>query len=85
MGDDRIRCTGIVSVNLDGKSHEVFGADLWKDPSPLTRIVGRDVVSWRVESTHTFSVTLTDNAVISFTSEDSPYEDFIIDPEILVW
>ena len=64
---------------------EVFGDEGWLDPTPLPKIVGRDVTSWRIESSHCFSLLLTDEATIRFFSEDSPYEDIIIDPEVLVF
>ena len=85
IGDDRIRCTGTVLVELDGLNQEVFGTELWKDANPLHQIVGRDVTGWRIESTHTLAIFLSDEAVIRFVSEDSPYEDIIIDPEVQVW
>jgi hypothetical protein len=84
-GEDRIRCTGVVRVELDGHLHLVFGKDLWEDPTSLTKIVGREVIAWSVENSYTLAVSLTDGAVIRLISEDSPYEDFIIDPEVLVW
>jgi hypothetical protein len=70
---------------LDGLDIEVFGADGWLDPTPLAKIVGRDVTGWRIETSHCFCVALTDNALIRFWSEDSPYEDIVIDPEVLVF
>lgn len=85
MGRDGIRCTGHVSVVLDGREIMIFGSEGWENSTPLVKLVGRDVIAWRVESSHCFSVSLTDGAVLKFTSEDSPYEDFIIDPEVLVW
>ena len=85
MGNNRIRCTGRVTVSLDGRDIEVFGSEGWQDPTPLTEIVGRDVTGWKDESTHCFLVALTDGAIIRFWSEDSPYEDIIIDPEVLVF
>lgn len=80
MGDDRIRCTGRVTVSLDGHDIEVFGNEGWQDPTPLTKIVGRDVTGWQIESSHCFLVTLTDGAIIRLWSEDSPYENIIIRP-----
>jgi hypothetical protein len=85
MGDDRIRCTGLVHVVLDGEERLVFGEDLWHDSRPLTSIVGRDVTDWRRDGSHVLVVELGSNAAIRFTSQDSPYEDFIVDPEVQVW
>ena len=84
-GDDRIRCTGIVTITLDGVCHDVFTGEEWHDPSPLAKIVGRNVASWGIESSHVFRISLAPDADIRFMSVDSPYEDFIIDPEVLVW
>ncbi|MCB1091446.1 MAG: hypothetical protein KDL87_07940, partial [Verrucomicrobiae bacterium] len=84
-GDDRISCEGDVTITLDGVCHEVLTSEGWHDTFPLAKIVGRDVASWGVESSHVFRISLTPEAEIRFISEDSPYEDFIIDPEVLVW
>jgi len=84
-GEDRIRCTGVVTVTIEEFCHDVFTEDGWKDASPLAKIAGRDVVSWKIESAYVFAITLTPAAVIRFISEDSPYEDFVVDPEVLVW
>lgn len=84
MGDDRIRCTRRVSVVLGGSEVELFNEGGWVDAAPLAKIVGRDVTAWCIESSHCFSVSLTENATIKFWSEDSPYEDIVIDPEVLV-
>jgi hypothetical protein len=72
-------------VLVEGREIQVFHADTWEDVAPLPTIVGSDVASWRVETSHRFSITLSGGAVIRFDSEDSPYENFIVDPEGLVW
>jgi hypothetical protein len=81
-----ISCQGTVIVEVDGKSTTVFQGDdpWWLDVTPLPRIAGRDVTAWKIESSHEFSVSLTDGARIRFQSTDCQYEEFIIRPEIVV-
>ena len=82
---DWISCEGIVAVELGDVWHHVFTDEGWKDSSSLSKIVGREVVSWRIESSHVFSISLAPSAKIRLTSEDSPYESFGVYPEALVW
>jgi len=84
-GDDRISCEGCVSVTLAGIHHEIFTEDGWSDISPLSGIVGQIVESWRVDSPNVLQVILAPATILSFTSSDSAYEDFVVDPEALVW
>ena len=77
-----ISCQGRVVVVLDIESTVVFWGDnpWWGDVAPLPRLAGRDAVSWCVESSHEFSVTLIGEARLHFHSTDCTYEEFVIHP-----
>ena len=49
---------------MGGKSTTVFQGDepFWLDVTPLPRIAGRDVIAWKIESSHEFSVSLAGGA-----------------------
>jgi hypothetical protein len=79
--DHGIFCTGRVIVEIDGQSTIVFHGETWGDVSPLPRIVGQDVATWKLEGSHEFSVTLTGGARLRFLSTDCSYEEFVIRPE----
>jgi hypothetical protein len=81
---DFIQCVGRVIVEIDGQPTVVFDGKTWGDISPLKSIAGRDVVAWKIEASHEFSVTLTGGVRLRFQSTDSSHEDFIIHPEIQV-
>ena len=80
---DVVSCTGQVAVELDGKPTVVFAGDQpwWPDVTPLPCLPGRDVVSWRVEGSHEFSITLDGEARLWFQSTDDPHEEFGIYPD----
>ena len=82
---DWISCEGNVAVKLGNTWHHIFTDEGWKDSSALSQIVGREVVSWLVESSHVLSITLVPRATIRLTGEDSPYESFGFYPEAIVW
>lgn len=81
-----VSCHGHVVVELDGKSIVVFKGDdpCWGDVTPLPLLAGRDAVSWRIEGSHEFSVTLSDGAKLRFQSTDCPFEEFVIFPDLQV-
>jgi len=84
--DDCISCEGgSVSVTLAGIHHDIFTEDGWGDISPLTKMAGQVVESWRIESSHVLQLVLTPSTILRFISHDSPYEDFVVAPEVLVW
>ena len=78
-----VSCQGRVVAELDGASVVVFKEDEppWVDVAPLPRLAGRTALSWQVEGTHEFSITLSDGARIRFVSFDCPYEEFSIQPD----
>ena len=78
-----VACQGCVIVECDGATTTVFDGE-WIDATPLPRLAGRDAIAWRVEASHEFSISLTENAKLRFVSKDSPYEDFVIHPDIVV-
>ena len=81
-----ITCQGTVIVEVDGKSTAVFQGEepYWLDVTPLSRIAGRDVIAWKIEGSHEFSVSLTNGARVRFQSTDCQYEEFVIRPETWV-
>jgi hypothetical protein len=80
-----ISCTsGKVILEVDGKSTVVFAKEKHVDLSLFPLIAGGDVVAWKVEGSHEFSVTLSAGARLRFQSKDSSYEDFVIWPELQV-
>jgi hypothetical protein len=74
-----ISCEGRVSVRNGLVSHVVYSDSGWQDITFLPHLLGKIVVSWSVESSHVFSVTLNSSVTVLFESADSPYEDFVID------
>ena len=82
--DQGISCQGRVIVELEGQSTVVFHGESWGDVSLLPRIAGRKVITWKIEGSHEFSVTLTGEAKIRFQSTDCQYEEFVIRPETWV-
>ena len=80
-----ISCTsGKVILEVDGKCTVVFAEEKHVDLSLFPLIAGRNVIAWKVEGSHEFSVTLTDGARLRFQGKDSSYEDFVILPEVQV-
>ena len=81
-GEYWISCEGLVMVELDGETSVIFRCEepRWPGVAPLPLLVGRDVVSWCVEGSHEFSVTLGGDARLRFQSIDGPYESFGIFP-----
>ena len=81
-----ISCQGQVAIEIGGRSVVVFLRDdpWWADVTPLPRLAGRDCVSWRVDGSHEFSVTLSGDAHLRFQSTDCPYEEFVIHPDLQV-
>ena len=84
-GEDKIRGSGFVSVEHRGRIVGVFTEEGWEDSRPLCEIVGMNVVGWKKESSHVLSIVLEDSYVLRLRSEDSRYEDWILDPEVFVW
>ena len=82
--DRFVACQGRVLVEVDGLSDQVFDGSAWGNVSLLPRVAGREVTSWRIEATHEFSISLSGGAKLRFQSTDSPYEEFVIHPEIWV-
>jgi len=80
-----ICCEGSVSVGeIEGKS-EIFTNKGWKDSSPLMRLAGQKIVGWKKESSHLLSIHLGNGSKIYFESEDSPWENFVINLGESVW
>lgn len=77
--------SGNVSVKREGIEKRMNGENGLSDSSPVAGILGEQVTSWKIESSHCLSISLGEKATILFTSEDSPYEDFITEPSGLVW
>lgn len=76
--DRRIAGSGKVIAERDGGEIVVFGDDDgWVDPRPLTKLVGGNVTSWKIEGSHEFSITIDDSVKLRFIS-DGPYEDLVI-------
>ena len=83
--DYRIDCWGGVTVESNGKAGAVMTRNGWGDLSMLRGLAGLTVVSWRVEGSHEFSITLTGRTTIKFHGgESGPYEDFYIHPQAVV-
>jgi hypothetical protein len=80
-----ISCQGRVVVDYEERSVLVFqGEDpWWIDVTVLPRLAGRDAISWKIEASHEFSVTLTGGLKLRFQSTDCPYEEFV-NPDIWV-
>ena len=83
--DNQIRCQGTVTVTTNNTRYDIFTEKGWNHVTQLSLLAGREVRSWKVEDAHVLSITLDPLAVIHFISEDSPYEDFIVDPEETIW
>ena len=77
-----VGCSGLVVIELDSKAVVVFENEKFVDTTLFPCIVGQDAVAWKIEASHEFSITLSGGARIRFISADSPYEDFVIHPEL---
>jgi hypothetical protein len=80
-----ISCEGIVSIILGNTKHEVLTDSGWNDTSTLALLAGHTVQHWTIASSHTLEIRLSSSAIIQLISEDSPYEDFVIHPDLAVW
>jgi hypothetical protein len=83
-GDHRIECWGEVSVESHGQTGAVMTKDGWGDLSMLRGIAGQNVVAWKVEGSHEFSITLDTGTKIRFHGRSERYEDFYIHPQAIV-
>lgn len=77
--------SGTVTVTREGIEKKMNGENGLSDSSPISNILGEQVTAWKKESSHCLSISLGEKKSILFTSEDSPYEDFIALPSGLVW
>lgn len=82
--ESRIDCEGVVVIESQGNSRSVITENGWGDLSALNGLVGQKVVSWKIEGSHEFSITLSSAIKIRFQSTTSPYEDFVIHPQLVV-
>jgi hypothetical protein len=82
--NDDILCVGRVVVDFDGQSTTVMENAKFGDINVLSKAPGRHVLNWRVESSHEFSLALTDGMKLRFISSDGPREDFVIFPGVQV-
>ena len=79
-----ILCVGTVLVEFDGVTTPVMDHGVLGDLNLLKKVPGQVVLSWAVEGTHEFSLSLSDGWKLRFRGEDSPREDFVIFPEVQV-
>ena len=75
-----LQSMGKVEITSNGVTKLVFDGE-WVDISPISIVVGLDVVSWSKDSAYSFSVDLTDGHKITFHTSDSAYEELIVHPE----
>jgi len=81
---DDILCVGRVVVEFEGHATTVMDGSKFGDINVLSKAPGRHVLNWRIETSHEFSLTLTDGMKLRFISSDSPREDFVIFPGLQV-
>jgi hypothetical protein len=81
---DDILCVGKVEVEVGGTSIIVMNDGSFGDTSVLSSVAGRQVLNWRIEASHEFSLSLTGDMKIHFISTDSKKEDFVIFPGVQV-
>jgi hypothetical protein len=82
--ENMIACEGRVVVETQGNSIPVLTDDGWGDLAALKGLVGQQVLSWQVDGTHEFSITLSGNTKLRFQSRTGPHEDFVIHPQLVV-
>lgn len=75
---------GKVTVTRGAETVIVFDGE-WTDISPISDVVGLDVVAWNKIDDYSFSVTMSEGQVITFYTSDSPYEELIIHPEMWIF
>jgi hypothetical protein len=75
---DSISCEGRLVAEFAEASTVIFSDGGWGDASVLPKLVGGTVTAWAVEASHEFSISLGSEFKLRFTSEDSPYENFVI-------
>ena len=80
-----IQGDGTVTVIKGGIEKRMNGDNGLFDSSPVAEILSKTVVSWEKKSSHCLSISLENDTTLLFTSEDSPYEDFIVEPIGIVW
>ncbi len=80
-----IQGDGTVTVIKEGIEKRMNGDDGLFDSSPVAGILSKTVTAWEKKSSHCLSISLGDDITLLFTSEDSPYEDFITEPFGIVW
>jgi hypothetical protein len=83
-GSHVISCEGLTQMESSDGTVTVYSRHGWGDVSPLTALLGASVTSWRVEGTHEFSLSFSSGHKLRFTSEEGPYEDFVIDGGVCV-
>jgi len=75
---DNISCEGRLVAENENAATVIYDKSGWVDASVLPRLVGGTVASWTIEASHEFSISLDNGYKLRFTSEDGPYEDFVI-------
>lgn len=80
----QIDCEGVVVIEGESSSQIVITKDGWGDLSALRGLVGQKVENWKIEGSHEFSISLSGGIKIRFQSQTSPYEDFVIHPQLVV-
>lgn len=80
-----IGCEGSVWVSDSLEKHLIFGRDGWEDTSSLMRLAGKKVRGWKKESSHLLSIHLENGFKIDLESEDSPWENFVLNTGEFVW
>jgi len=79
-----IQAMGKVTVTRGTETVVAFDGE-WIDISPISDVVGLDVVAWNRIDDYSFSVTMSEGQVITFYTSDSPYEELIIHPGMWIF
>jgi len=78
-----IQSMGKITVTSAAETVIAFDGE-WIDISPISDVVGLEVVAWNKVDDYSFSITMDEGHVITIHTSDSPYEELIIHPEMRI-